>query len=82
MALSGACSPCVLAVIFLRFLMLHCKRLSRLEGAQYLTDFRVLWFSTVNYTKLKELCCDEIILKIVYMYVCGFMPVFNAFYPG
>lgn len=69
-------------MLILRFLILNCKRLSGLEGAQYFTDFRVLCFSSVNYTKLKKLCCDEMTLKSVYMYVCGFMLVVNALYPG
>lgn len=50
-AVGGACSPCVLAGVFFRFLMLGCKRLSRLESALFLTDFRVLCFGSVNYTK-------------------------------
>lgn len=35
-------------LIFLRFLMFCCKMLFRLAGARYLTDFRVLCFSSVN----------------------------------
>lgn len=48
--LRGGCSPFVLAGIFRGFLMLYCKRLSRLEAAQErITEYVVLEVTPGDY---------------------------------